>query len=520
MRKSMHAKTLALVLATTTTLQVTGLASKLVNGEAFIKANAESGSVEVLGNIPGVTTSAAAVMVIDGPDISVTTPGHVKLQAPIISGLTFAELSNDFDTLYFELDVTTSAGAKPVTATAEVDVNWTHNGEFTKATTSGSAVLVFAEGYQLQGPVSYSFEVSISGAGEVDKSDLIAIISTAKTKYNAAEEGTEIGQYEVGTKAIFKQAIDAAQAVVDNDDATQEEVDAQVDALSTAVGVFEAAKITDSEVEMPSTVIIKGTEKVGKTLTAQLIKEDKNTGKTSNFTPSGEVTYAWYRLDNKKDSITEGKKVGKNDDEYKLTGNDKGKYIKVIATYNGETFDDITSRIAKKSSSSSSSSSSNDDDDNSSNSSNNGSSTTTGTSTATLSTSADGTVKLVDKNGQPATGWQLVNGVWYLGDASGTALTGWQQVNGTWYLMDSTGVMQTGWQLANGKWYLLNSSGTMATGWQLVNGKWYLLNSDGAMATGWKQTNGKWYYLYSDGSMASNTVIDGYTLSENGAWIQ
>jgi glucan-binding YG repeat protein len=59
----------------------------------------------------------------------------------------------------------------------------------------------------------------------------------------------------------------------------------------------------------------------------------------------------------------------------------------------------------------------------------------------------------------------------------------------------------------------------MATGWQQVNGNWYLLKDNGSMATGWQQTNGKWYYLYSDGSMASNAVVDGYKVDASGAWV-
>lgn len=31
--------------------------------------------------------------------------------------------------------------------------------------------------------------------------------------------------------------------------------------------------------------------------------------------------------------------------------------------------------------------------------------------------------------------------------------------------------------------------------------------------------NGTWYYLNTYGSMESNTVIDGYTLGSDGAWI-
>jgi hypothetical protein len=96
---------------------------------------------------------------------------------------------------------------------------------------------------------------------------------------------------------------------------------------------------------------------------------------------------------------------------------------------------------------------------------------------------------------------------------------GWQQMNGNWYLLNDNGIKATGWQQVNNNWYLLDDNGVMTTGWQQMNGNWYLLNDNGSMSTGWQQVNGNWYYLNSDGSMASNTVVDGYALGSDGAWI-
>ena len=60
----------------------------------------------------------------------------------------------------------------------------------------------------------------------------------------------------------------------------------------------------------------------------------------------------------------------------------------------------------------------------------------------------------------------------------------------------------------------------MKTGWLNDNGTWYYLQSNGAMKTGWLNDNGTWYYLNANGSMAANTVVDGYKLGANGAWIR
>ncbi|MED3622888.1 choline-binding protein D, partial [Neobacillus thermocopriae] len=65
-----------------------------------------------------------------------------------------------------------------------------------------------------------------------------------------------------------------------------------------------------------------------------------------------------------------------------------------------------------------------------------------------------------------------------------------------------------------------NSHGEMQTGWIYLGGKWYFLDKiNGDMKTGWIQDGTKWYYLYPNGEMAVNTVINGYRVGKDGAWI-
>ncbi|EKQ54477.1 MULTISPECIES: cell wall-binding protein [unclassified Clostridium] len=71
---------------------------------------------------------------------------------------------------------------------------------------------------------------------------------------------------------------------------------------------------------------------------------------------------------------------------------------------------------------------------------------------------------------------------------------------------------------SNGWW---NSEGnSWSVGWKNINGQWYYFDSNGYMKTGWIQYNDKWYYLYNSGVMAKSTIINGYELDSNGAWIQ
>jgi 2',3'-cyclic-nucleotide 2'-phosphodiesterase / 3'-nucleotidase / 5'-nucleotidase len=132
----------------------------------------------------------------------------------------------------------------------------------------------------------------------------------------------------------------------------------------------------------------------------------------------------------------------------------------------------------------------------------------------------DGKWYFFKQNGTVYTGWLQSGQTWYYLGKTGEMATGWAQVEGKWYYFVSTGEMQTGWVKDGAKWYFLTSSGAMKTGWLFVGGKWYLLADSGAMQTGWVLDSSKWYYLNQDGDMAVNTVIGGYKVGKDGAWIQ
>lgn len=75
------------------------------------------------------------------------------------------------------------------------------------------------------------------------------------------------------------------------------------------------------------------------------------------------------------------------------------------------------------------------------------------------------------------------------------------------------------WKQSNGNWYYIKQDGTKATGWINDGGNWYYLKQNGTMFNGWLNDNGRWYYLNSSGIMARNTVVDGYKIGADGAWI-
>ena len=130
---------------------------------------------------------------------------------------------------------------------------------------------------------------------------------------------------------------------------------------------------------------------------------------------------------------------------------------------------------------------------------------------------------------QPDEGWFSFaeNGImeygWYLDERTGK-----------WYWMHRTsdgmlGTMLTGWHFdeQDGKWYYMSPrSGEMLLGWQEIDGKWYYFNPYAPAAT-WEfnEATGGWTYNGANsrpyGSMYANeTTPDGYTVGEDGAWIQ
>lgn len=83
--------------------------------------------------------------------------------------------------------------------------------------------------------------VTVTAAGDITA--LVVEISNAQAKHDSATEGTEIGQYAVGSKALLQAAIGAAQAIVNLGTPTPEAVNQAITDLTNAVNTFEAGKV-------------------------------------------------------------------------------------------------------------------------------------------------------------------------------------------------------------------------------------------------------------------------------------
>lgn len=129
-------------------------------------------------------------------------------------------------------------------------------------------------------------------------------------------------------------------------------------------------------------------------------------------------------------------------------------------------------------------------------------------------------------------------------------VTGWQKMsgqrdNGLSYHFDGTGHMDlaisvdttstldniVNLETVNNKDYYMKQKGSewyyydyetalKKTGWSYFNKKWFYIEN-GKPQTGWKLINGNWYFFtYLGANMLHDTIIDGYKLGSDGAWIK
>ena len=157
------------------------------------------------------------------------------------------------------------------------------------------------------------------------------------------------------------------------------------------------------------------------------------------------------------------------------------------------------------------------------------------------------------------TGWQRVDGKWYLYDEKGQKSTGLVTWQGHLYLFDAEGTMLTGFftdpatgtkyyayasgvvaqddtyqasqnvyasddegevvtnewfERGNSRYYAGSDGGPVRSQWVKAGGPWHYVGSDGAeLRNQWVHTDGDWYYMGSDGA----ATLNGWA-ARNGNW--
>ena len=95
--------------------------------------------------------------------------------------------------------------------------------------------------------LTVTLEAYLNSVVVVDFSQLETTISAAQSVLAGAVEGTEVGDYIIGSKDILQNAINDAQAVLDNASATQSDVNQADTDLNEAIDVFEASVVGDAD---------------------------------------------------------------------------------------------------------------------------------------------------------------------------------------------------------------------------------------------------------------------------------
>lgn len=297
----------------------------------------------------------------------------------------------------------------------------------------------------------------------VDKSELKRVVD----EYSALTQGN----YSDGSWKAFREALQAAKAVLNNEEATAADVEKAVITLKNAkASLVEKPAVTDKEA-------LRSLVKQYEAMT------------NDNYTENSWKAFA--------DALAAAKLVLADD---KATDADVNAAMTALKTA-AANLEKETTKPEKESSDSSSGSSSSE--------------------TAITYPALSGSYPSAEATGT----WNHdTPGVWQFTKADGSlAKDEWLKINGTWYLFGSSSTMMTDWVQVNGIWYYLDPvNGDMKTGWQLINSVWYYLEpANGTMRTGWVEVDGKWYYLDQSGKMlASATTPDGYQVDASGAWIQ
>lgn len=116
--------------------------------------------------------------------------------------------------------------------------------------------------------------------------------------------------------------------------------------------------------------------------------------------------------------------------------------------------------------------------------------------------------------------WVCDSNGWWYDNGDGTYPSScWKQIDGVYYYFKDNGYMAAN-EYIDGYW--LNADGSWTypytAGWKVNATGWWYEDTAGWYPSGcWLMIDNEWYYFYTNGYMATNTIIDGWLISSDGA---
>lgn len=336
------------------------------------------------------------------------------------------------DTLKFKEDLENNISSEKI--------NLIYDNDFTKIivpTEDSTGYVYIAADVDVEGSkvLSFEFETVLPKLkSDVDVTDEIVNKENLKTLYDTYINMIQ-GKYTNSSWTILKNELNNATTVINNENATQDEVDKAYSTLKLAIDGLVKKKSSSSSSGSSSknnstdnNEIKEEAKEDTKVDTAINIMIENGTIKLTNS--DGQTLTGWQQVNGKW-----------------YLGNQDGEALTGWQQVNGEWYHLNTS----------------------------------GTMETGWLNDSNGRWYYLKSDGSMATNWvKNQDGKWYHLNVSGNMETGWlKDQDNKWYYLDNSGVMKTGWlKNQDNKWYYLNNDGSMASN-TTIDG--YNLDSDGAL---------------------------------------
>lgn len=327
---------------------------------AYKEALKEAEDVLALGTSALQTEIDAALLKLqeaeDGLEVREGTPVTIRYSANPPAGGSITAVSGDITGANGSIRVTSGAS---VTLTATAAEGYTFKGWYKGSEKAGSDAQLTISNVAADADYEARFKETGSGDEEPDKSALEDAIQAFRTKYSA-----ETAKYSEVVKGAFDKAIEAAQSVIDDPDATEQDIAEAVTQLGTAdtnltalINEEKAAgkdtfKTAIAEIKAEYTdLVTRYSEEIqaqyNKAINdAETVLNDAEAGKTEIDAAKAALDTAIAEIDTAMEKEDEGKPVDKTELQTSLNAfKDKYKDLEQYSDLVKQKFDDAVTAV-------------------------------------------------------------------------------------------------------------------------------------------------------------------------------